>query len=307
VTSVALCFPGQGSQAAGMADRLAELPIAQEMLSAAEACGLDLAAALTGDDEQLRPTDIAQPALLFVECALRSTLPADLDVVAVAGHSVGEYAAAVAAHAITPADAMRLVIERGRAMAAMREGTMSALLSLDLETATAVCAEAQRDTGEIVIVANHNAPGQLVISGSQRGVEAAAQLAIARGARRVIPLNVSGAFHSPLMTDAASLFGVALDSVALFDPQPPVVCNVDARAVHTAGVLRERLREQLTAPVRWIECVERLVELGAETLIEVGPGSVLSGLARRIAPGVRAVAVNTPDAAARLDLAMVAG
>jgi [acyl-carrier-protein] S-malonyltransferase len=307
VTSVALCFPGQGSQAAGMADGLAELPIAQEMLSAAEACGLDLAAALTGDDEQLRPTDIAQPALLFVECALRSTLPADLDVVAVAGHSVGEYAAAVAAHAITPADAMRLVIERGRAMAAMREGTMSALLSLDLETATAVCAEAQRDTGEIVIVANHNAPGQLVISGSQRGVEAAAQLAIARGARRVIPLNVSGAFHSPLMTDAASLFGVALDGVALFDPQPPVVCNVDARAVHTAGVLRERLREQLTAPVRWIECVERLVELGAETLIEVGPGSVLSGLARRIAPGVRAVAVNTPDAAARLDLAMVAG
>jgi [acyl-carrier-protein] S-malonyltransferase len=290
-----------------MADGLADLPIAQEMLSAAAACGLDLAAALTGDDEQLRPTDIAQPALLFVECALRSTLPAGIDVVAVAGHSVGEYAAAVAAHAITPGDAMRVVIERGRAMAAMREGTMSALLSLDLETATAICAEAQRDTGEIVIVANHNAPGQLVISGSHRGVEAAAQLALARGARRVIPLNVSGAFHSPLMADAASLFSVALDSVALSDPQPPVVCNVDARAVHTAGALRERLREQLTAPVRWIECVERLVELGAETLIEVGPGSVLSGLARRIAPGVRALAVNTPDAAASLDLAMVAG
>jgi [acyl-carrier-protein] S-malonyltransferase len=290
-----------------MADGLADLPIAQEMLSAAAACGLDLAAALTGDDEQLRPTDIAQPALLFVECALRSTLPAGIDVVAVAGHSVGEYAAAVAAHAITPGDAMRVVIERGRAMAAMREGTMSALLALDLETATAVCAEAQRDTGEIVIVANHNAPGQLVISGSHRGVEAAAQLAMARGARRVIPLNVSGAFHSPLMADAASLFSVALDSVALSDPQPPVVCNVDARAVHTAGALRERLREQLTAPVRWIECVERLVELGAETLIEVGPGSVLSGLARRIAPGVRALAVNTPDAAASLDLAMVAG
>src|ERR1700683_3078979 len=239
------------------------------MLSAAAACGLDLAAALTGDDEQLRPTDIAQPALLFVECALRSTLPAGIDVVAWAGHSVAEYAAAVAAHAITPGDAMRVVIERGRAMAAMREGTMSALLSLDLETATAVCAEAQRDTGEIVIVANHNAPGQLVISGSHRGVEAAAQLALARGARRVIPLNVSGAFHSPLMADAASLFSVALDSVALSDPQPPVVCNVDARAVDTAGALRERLREQLTAPVRWIECVERLVELGAETLIEV--------------------------------------
>jgi [acyl-carrier-protein] S-malonyltransferase len=290
-----------------MADGLSDLPIAQEMLAAADACGLDLAAALSGDDEQLRPTDIAQPVLLYVECALRSTLPADLDVVAVAGHSVGEYAAAVAAHAIAPADAMRLVIERGRAMAAMREGTMSALLSLDLETVTAVCAEAQRETGEIVIVANHNAPGQLVISGSQRGVAAAAELALARGARRVIPLNVSGAFHSPLMSDAASLFGVALDSVTLTDPNPPVVCNVDARAVHTAVELRERLREQLTAPVRWIACVERLVELGAETLIEVGPGSVLSGLARRIAPQVRALAVNTPDAAAHLDLAVVAG
>jgi [acyl-carrier-protein] S-malonyltransferase len=290
-----------------MADGLSTVPIAEEMLAAADGSGLDLRAALAGDDDHLRRTEIAQPALLLVECALRSRLPADLEVVAVAGHSVGEYAAAVAAHAIEPADAMRLVIERGRAMAAMHEGTMSALLSLDLDAATAVCDEAQRETGEIVIVANHNAPGQLVISGSRRGVEAASQLALARGARRAIPLNVSGAFHSPLMADAASLFGVVLDGVALSDPQPPVVCNVDARAVHTADELRRRLRDQLTAPVRWIECVQRLVELGATTLIEVGPGSVLSGLARRIAPGVRAVAVNTVEAAAGFDRTPVAG
>jgi [acyl-carrier-protein] S-malonyltransferase len=289
-----------------MADGLTDLPVAEKMLAAATAAGLDLASALGGDDEHLRPTDIAQPALLLVECALRTALPVDLHVVAVAGHSVGEYAAAVAAGALQPADAMRLVVERGRAMAAMRDGTMCALLGIDLDVATAVCEQAQRESGEVVVVANHNAPGQLVISGSRAGVDAAVALALARGARRAIPLNVSGAFHSPLMTSAASQFTIALNSVTLSDPEPPVVCNVDAKAVHTAAELRDRLREQLTAPVRWIECVQRLVDLGADSLIEVGPGSVLSGLARRIAPGVRTVAVNTRDAAARIDLAMVA-
>jgi [acyl-carrier-protein] S-malonyltransferase len=289
-----------------MADGLTDLPIAVEMLATASDCGVDLALALSGDDEQLRPTETAQPALLLVESALRTALPQDLNIVAVAGHSVGEYAAAVAAQALRPADAMRLVIERGRAMAAMHDGTMCALLGIDLEVATAVCEEAQRATGEIVVVANHNAPGQLVISGTRAGVDAATTLALARGARRAIPLNVSGAFHSPLMESAAASFTVALNSVVVSDPDPPVVCNVDARAVHTSAELRDRLREQLTAPVRWIECVQRLVDLGAEALIEVGPGTVLSGLARRIAPGVRAVAVSTPEAAAQLDLAMAA-
>ena len=290
-----------------MADGLIDLPIAQEMIAAATSTGLDLRAALCGDDEHLRPTEIAQPALLLVECALRSTLPATLDVLAVAGHSVGEYAAAVAANALTPADAMRLVIERGRAMAGMHEGTMCALIGIDVDAATAVCEETASETGEVVVVANHNAPGQLVISGSRAGVEAAAQLALSRGARRAIPLNVSGAFHSPLMAAAASRFGVALDAVAIADPEPPVVCNVDARAAHSATELRDRLREQLTSPVRWIECVERLAELGAATLIEVGPGSVLTGLAKRIAPGVRAVSVNSLETASRLDVALVAG
>jgi len=290
-----------------MADGLTGLPIAIEMLDAAQSSGLDLGAALQGDDEQLRPTEIAQPALLFVECALRSALPDDLDIVAVAGHSVGEYSAAVAAHALQPVDAMRLVIERGRAMAAMRDGTMCALIGIDVDAATAACDEAQRETGEVVVVANHNAPGQLVISGSTAGVDAAAKLALSRGARRAIPLNVSGAFHSPLMTSAAQRFETVLDSTALSDPHPPVVCNVDGHDVHTAAELRERLRAQLTSPVRWIDCVRRLVDLGAETLVEVGPGNVLSGLARRIAPDVRTVSVSTPDAAARLDVAAVAG
>lgn len=290
-----------------MADGLIDLPIAQEMLAAASDSGLDLLAALSGDDEHLRPTEIAQPALLLVECALRSTLPETLDVVAVAGHSVGEYAAAVAAHALQPSDAMRLVIERGRAMAAMHEGTMCALIGIDEDAATSVCAETASDMSEVVVVANHNAPGQLVISGSRAGVDAAAQRALTRGARRAIPLNVSGAFHSPLMADAASRFSAALDAVAIADPHPPVVCNVDARAALSAAELRDRLREQLTSPVLWIACVERLVELGAETLIEVGPGSVLTGLAKRIAPGVRAVSISSLDAAMQFDVAMVAG
>ncbi len=290
-----------------MADGLSTLPIAIEMLDAAESSGLDLEAALHGDDEHLRPTEIAQPALLFVECALRSTLPDDLDIVAVAGHSVGEYAAAVAARALQPAHAMRLVIERGRAMAAMHEGTMCALIGIDVDAATAACEDAQRETGEIVVVANHNAPGQLVISGSTAGVDAAAKLALSRGARRAIPLNVSGAFHSPLMISAAQRFGTILDSTPLSDPHPAVVCNVDGSDVQTAAELREQLRAQLTSPVRWIDCVRRLVALGADLLVEVGPGNVLSGLARRIAPDVRPMAVSTPDAAAHLDAAAVAG
>jgi [acyl-carrier-protein] S-malonyltransferase len=290
-----------------MADGLTDLPIALEMLAAAESSGLDLRAALSGDDEHLRPTEIAQPALLLVECALRSTLPDDLDVIAVAGHSVGEYAAAVSSSALTPADAMRLVIERGRAMAAMRNGTMCALIGIDVDAAIDVCAETQRETGEIVVVANLNAPGQLVISGSTDGVAAASKLALTRGARRAIPLNVSGAFHSPLMTSAAARFETALHAVAIADPDPPVVCNVDATDVHTADALRERLRAQLTSPVRWIDCVRRLVDLGADTLIEVGPGSVLSGLARRIAPDTRTISVSSVDAAKSIDIAAVAG
>jgi [acyl-carrier-protein] S-malonyltransferase len=290
-----------------MAEGLTDLPIAREMLGAAESAGLDLRAALAGDDDHLRPTEIAQPSLLFVECALRSVLPDDLDVVAVAGHSVGEYAAAVAAGALQPADAMRLVIERGKAMAGMRDGTMCALIGIDVEAAIDVCGETHRETGEVVVVANLNAPGQLVISGSTEGVAAAAKLALTRGARRAIPLNVSGAFHSPLMTSAAAAFDTALDAVTITDPDPPVVCNVDATDVHTADALRDRLRSQLTSPVRWIDCVQRLVDLGADTLIEVGPGSVLSGLARRIAPDIRALSVHTIDAATGINVAVAAG
>ena len=294
MTRVALCFPGQGSQHAGMADGLLDSPAAQDLLDAAGAEGVDLGAALQGDDEALRPTEIAQPAIVFTELALAALLPADLDVVGVAGHSVGEYAALAACSAASRADALRLVIRRGRAMAQMREGTMAAVIGLDGDAVDEACAA----TGETVVVANHNAPGQVVISGTRSGVERAAELCRERGAKRVLPLNVSGAFHSPLMSDAARLFAAELDSVALQPAQPPLLCNVDATPHRDPGEIREQLGRQLESPVRWSECVQQLVGLGAEVLIEVGPGKVLTGLARRIAPEVRTLSVATAESAA---------
>ena len=276
-----------------------ESSVGRELLAVAAEQGLDLRAALQGDDDSLRPTEVAQPALLFVEAVVGLSVPDDLDVVAVAGHSVGEYAACVAAGALRPADAMRLVIARGRAMAAMREGTMSALLGFGAAAAAAVCADAGR-VGDVVVVANINAPEQTVISGTTSGVEAAERLALERGAKRAVRLNVSGAFHSPLMTGAADQVAAVLDGVEIAPARVPVVANVDAAAVTQPDEIRERLRRQITAPVRWVDCVQQLVALGAQGLVEVGPGSVLSGLARRIAPEVRSQQVSSPGAARAL-------
>jgi [acyl-carrier-protein] S-malonyltransferase len=282
-----------------MAEGLLDLPVSLAMLEAARDEGLDLAAQVGGDAEALRATEIAQPALLLVEVALSSLLDPAIPVVGVAGHSVGEYAALVAAGAIGAADAMRLVVARGREMAAMRQGTMAALLGADAELAEAVCAEV-RETGETVGVANLNGPGQVVISGTQAGVDAALARARERGVRRAMPLRVGGAFHSPLMAQAAERFAARLDAAPLVDPGIPVVCNVDGAAVGDAAGLRDRLRRQLSSAVRWTDCLSSLVDLGAEALVEFGPGETLTGIARRAAPGVAALAVSTPDAAAHL-------
>jgi [acyl-carrier-protein] S-malonyltransferase len=291
VTRIALCFPGQGSQAAGMATGLLDHPLAVSLLGVAAAEGVDLAAALGGSDDDLRPTEIAQPALVLVELVLAACLPEHLDVVGVAGHSVGEYTAASVSGAYAPEDVLRLVIRRGREMAAMNEGTMAAVLGLDAGAVEASCAAA-RDAGEVVVVANFNAPGQTVISGSAAGVERAGALARERGARRVIPLNVSGAFHSPLMAPAGARLAPAIEAAPRRELRIPVVCNVDASVVEHARELPSRLARQLDSPVRWVDCVAGLRALGAETLVEVGPGSVLSGLARRIDPALATATVN---------------
>jgi len=194
---------------------------------------------------------------------------------------VGEYAAASVAGAYSPEDAMRMVIQRGREMAAMNEGTMAAVLGLDAEVVETACASARAD-GEVVVIGNLNAPGQVVISGSVSGVERAAAIARERGARRVIPLNVSGAFHSPLMAPAAERFATVIEATPRTELRVPVVGNVVAVAVEHSAELPDRLSRQLESAVRWTDCVATLVGLGAELLVEVGPGSVLSGLARRI-------------------------
>ena len=283
-----------------MGDGLLDRPAAGPLLDAAAAAGLDLRTALGGDDDALRPTEIAQPALLFAGAVLTSELPGDLEVVGVAGHSVGEYAALSAAGALQPTEAMRLVVERGRRMAAMREGTMTALLGAEEALALEICAAVEASGAGPVVVANLNAPGQVVLSGTRQGIEMASAMARERGVRRAMPLNVSGAFHSPLMAEAAEAFAGVLDAAAFVDARVPVVCNVDGEAVRDAGGLRERLRRQLVSPVRWVDCVEALVALDCDALIELGPGSVLSGLARRIAPGLRAVSASSTGAVGEL-------
>jgi [acyl-carrier-protein] S-malonyltransferase len=293
---VALCFPGQGSQAAFMAAGLEETDLGRRLLAVAAGLGSDLGPALGGDEELLRPTEVAQPALVFTEVVLAAALPPDLSVVAVAGHSIGELAAYAVAGALPPEAALRLAVLRGRLMAGMREGTMAAVLGLDAPTVTRLCAEAEG----MVVVANLNGPGQVVVSGEVDAVSAFSATARAAGARRVLPLKVSGAFHSPLMAGAASEFVRVLDGVELRAPSVPVVTNVDAAAVSDAAGLRERLGRQMVSAVHWAESVERLVALGAEVLVEVGPGEVLTGLARRIAPGVRALSVASLSAAAGL-------
>ena len=305
MTRIGLCFPGQGSQAAGMAQGLLDEPLAVRLLDVARSDGLDLAPALNGSDDELRPTQIAQPALTLVELVLAAGLPADLDVVGVAGHSVGEYAAVSVAGAYAPEDVMRLVIQRGREMASMTEGTMAAVLGLDAAVVEGACSEV-RDGGEVVVVANLNAPGQTVISGTAAGVELAAALARDRGARRVVTLNVSGAFHSPLMVPAAERFAAVIDAAPRHELRLPVVCNVDGATVEHAADLPARMAAQLDRPVRWMDCVAGLVTLGAELIVEVGPGSVLTALTRRIAPTITAASISDLAGAAGLSMSRTA-
>jgi [acyl-carrier-protein] S-malonyltransferase len=231
---------------------------------------------------------------VFVELVLAASLPSDLDVVGVAGHSVGEYSAVSVAGAYTPQDALRMVIRRGREMAAMTEGTMAAVIGLDADIVDALCAEVRAE-GEVVVVGNLNAPAQVVISGSAAGVERAGALARDRGARRVLRLNVSGAFHSPLMEPAAERFAAVIEATPRDAVRIPVVCNVDGVVTEHARDLPLLLARQLASPVRWIDCVRSLIGLGAEVLVEVGPGAVLSGLARRIDPSVRTINLSDVD------------
>ncbi|GEO25155.1 malonyl CoA-acyl carrier protein transacylase [Alicyclobacillus acidoterrestris] len=289
-----IVFPGQGSQYVGMGKSLIEAyPTARRTFEEAdERLGFHLTKlCLEGPEEQLRLTYHTQPALLTASIAFYRVLTerVELNPIVAAGHSLGEYSALVAAGAMAFGDAVHLVHRRGQLMdeaVPAGQGAMAAVLGLDEEPLTSVCAQVMEQTGEVVELANLNCPGQIVISGTAAGVQAAATLAKEQGAKRVIPLTVSGPFHCRLMRAAADSFGALLDATVIQDASIPVVANVDAVANKDASQIREALKRQLYSPVRWTDDVQAMRRMGVERIVEIGPGTVLSGLIRKIDRGI---------------------
>jgi [acyl-carrier-protein] S-malonyltransferase len=299
--ATALVFPGQGSQSPGMGRALIEGGYQTSLLILAREQGIDLEHLLVdGDADELRPTEIAQPALFYSGVALGTILiEAGMEPVVAAGHSLGEYCAVVVAGSLTPEDGMRLVLERGRLMAAAPAGTMAAVLGLERPTLSELCLEAAAG-GECCVIANDNSPGQLVVSGTRTGIERLGQLAKAAGAKRVLPLNVGGAFHSPLMADSAAAFSAVLDRVEIAEPRFPVAAGVSATISHSAAEIRTGLRLQLAGPVLWADTVRAMAATGVESFLECGPGTTLAGLIRRILPEAKTASVDSPESATRL-------
>ena len=297
---VALLFPGQGSQFVGMGKELAgSYPAARQLFEEADhVLGFKLSTlAWDGPEDELTLTHNAQPAILVHSVAVHRVLADRLgDVAFAAGHSLGEFSAYVAAGTISLADAVRTVRRRGELMfrsGEERPGTMAALLGLDDESAEKVCREASMSGGECV-TANYNAPGQIVISGDVPTVQIAIEMAKAAGAKRALALNVSGAFHSPLMSVAVAGLSAQLDQVPLTAPRFPIVSNVTAKPVDNVVDARRLLIEQLTAPVRWTASMRTLLDAGVRQFIELGPGNVLCGLMKRINKEAACKAIGTP-------------
>lgn len=294
----AFLFPGQGSQAVGMGKDVHDGdPQVREVFEQAdEELGYSLSRlCFEGPEEELRLTANAQPAILTTSVALyRLVEAAGLTADFVAGHSLGEYSALVAAEALSFKDAVRTVRKRGLLMeeaVPAGEGAMSAVIGLDRESVERICREASGEQG-VVEPANYNCPGQLVISGSKEAVEAAGAKAKEAGARRVLPLSVSGPFHSSLMQPAAERMKEVLDRLEIREARVPVVANVSARPQQEAADIRKALVEQVAAPVLWEDSIRRLIEEGVDTFVEIGPGNVLTGLVRKIQRGVTALSIQ---------------
>lgn len=307
-TTTAFVFPGQGSQEVGMgADLVSHYPEAEATFALADKLlGYSLSTlCFEGPAEDLTDTQNTQPALYVMGIAIMRVLQAafdnDLRPAFVAGHSLGELTALTAAGALSFPDGLRLVYERGRLMkeAARRApGSMAAVLGLDVVDLEAVCATASAQTGQPLVVANDNCPGQLVISGGVDAVNHALPLATERGAKRVVPLAVSVASHSPLMAAISGEFQQALDATAFTAPAIPIVGNVRAGLLRTADEIRAELGAQLTSTVRWTESVEFMRQAGINTIVELGPKDVLTGLAKRIDRGMQRFNLNSADSLA---------
>jgi [acyl-carrier-protein] S-malonyltransferase len=281
-------------------DLAERFPAARDTFAAIDqALGVPLSQIMfDGPEDELLATHNAQPAILAHSVAVFAVVGDRVGrAVAAAGHSLGEYSAYVTAGALTAAEAAKLVRQRGELMhkaGLERRGTMAAVLGLATAQVDDACAEASQ-AGSVVVAANLNAPDQTVISGDPAAVSKASELCKAWGAKRVMPLKVSGAFHSPLMAPAANHLRVALDKAPFGEPQFPVIANATAEPVKDAARARRTLADQLTAPVRWVECMQRAAKLAGAgaRFIEIGPGAVLAGLLRRIVPGAEVVSLGT--------------
>ncbi|HUR80097.1 MAG TPA: ACP S-malonyltransferase [Thermoanaerobaculia bacterium] len=296
--NTAFVFPGQGSQYAGMGlDLFQAYPEARRVFHEIDdALGFEISkVCFEGPEEQLKLTENTQPAILAVSSAIHAVLEEhgvtkrDL----VAGHSLGEYSAIVSVGGLTPPEAAKLVRARGKFMqAAVPVGTggMAALIGPSVEDARAICEEAAE--GEVVSVANINAPGQIVIAGTKAGIDRAIAVAKAKGVRRALPLPVSAPFHCELMTPAAEKLSPLLDDANFKDLWCALVSNVDASPIGTATAVRNALLRQVASPVRWVESVEKMVSMGVKKFVEIGPGNVLTGLIKRIDPNVELVNIS---------------
>lgn len=289
----AYIFPGQGSQFKGMGIDLYQSSESAKALfdSANEILGFDITKIMfEGTDEELKQTNVTQPAIFIHSVALAKN-STDFAPDMVAGHSLGEFSALVAAGGLSFEQGLRLVAQRADAMqkaCEIRPSTMAAILGLDDKTIEDICASI---TDEIVVPANYNCPGQVVISGSVEGVEKACELLKAAGAKRALLLQVGGAFHSPLMEPAREKLAAAIEAAEFQTPICPIYQNVNAKPSTEISVIRKNLIAQLTAPVRWTQSVEAMVADGATSFIESGPGKVLQGLVKKIAGPVELASI----------------
>lgn len=279
----AYIFPGQGAQFTGMGKDLYEQESAQQLFEQANTIlGFRITDIMfEGTEEELKKTNVTQPAIFLHSVILAKSLHSAFAPDMVAGHSLGEFSALVAAGAMQFEDGLRLVAARANAMqkaCEIQPSTMAAILGLDDYTVEEVC----EMVSEIVVPANYNCPGQLVISGSIEGVDKACAFLLEKGAKRALKLNVSGAFHSPLMEAARAELASAIEATTIVSPVCPVYQNIDAKPYTDPKDIKHNLIAQLTGPVRWTQTVQRMLEDGATSFTEVGPGNVLQGLVKKV-------------------------